>query len=150
MRDDCETGGRRRGGLRPAMRTGTPESRCTSVKVHLVRPSAGLLAAALMACLALTPSGLGAADPPGEIALTIENNRFQPEELKVKAGAPWVLVITNKDKGPEEFESHDLRIEKVIPAGKTVRLKMPALKAGSYRFVGEYHEKTAKGRITVE
>ena len=115
-----------------------------------MRASAALLAGALTACLALTPSAVRAADAPGEIALTIENNRFQPEELKVKAGAPFVLVITNKDKGPEEFESHDLRIEKVIPAGKTVRLKMPALKAGSYRFVGEYHEKTAKGRIIAE
>jgi len=115
-----------------------------------VRPSAALLAAALTACLALTPSAVRAADAPAEVTLTIENNRFQPEEIKVKAGAPFVLVITNKDKGPEEFESHDLRIEKVIPAGKTIRLKMPALKPGSYRFVGEYHEKTAKGRIIAE
>ncbi len=115
-----------------------------------MRASAALLAAALTACLALTPSAVRAADPPGEVVLAIENNRFQPEEVKVKAGAPFVLVITNKDKGPEEFESHDLRIEKVIPAGKTVRLKMPALKPGSYPFVGEYHEKTAKGRIIAE
>jgi len=85
-----------------------------------------------------------------EIVLTVENNRFQPEEVKVKAGAPFVLVITNRDKAPEEFESHDLRIEKVIPAGKTVRVKVPALKPGVYRFVGEYHEQTAKGRIVAE
>ena len=85
-----------------------------------------------------------------EITLTVENHRFQPEEIKVKAGTPFVLVITNKDKSPEEFESHDLRIEKVIPAGKTVRLKMPALKPGTYGFVGEYHEQTAKGRIVAE
>lgn len=101
-----------------------------------------------MACLALLQGAALGADP--EIALLIENNRFQPEEIKVKAGASFVLVITNKDKGPEEFESKDLRIEKVIPAGKTVRLRMPALKAGSYAFVGEYHEKTAKGRIIAE
>ena len=100
------------------------------------------------ACL-VAPS-LVTADEPPDIALTIENNRFQPEEIKVKAGATFVLVITNKDKKAEEFESKDLRIEKVIPAGKTVRLKMPALKAGTYNFVGEYHEKTAKGRIVAE
>jgi hypothetical protein len=61
-----------------------------------------------------------------------------------------VLVVTNKDKAPEEFESHDLRIEKVIPAGKTLRVKVPALKAGTYGFVGEYHAKTARGRIVAE
>ena len=90
------------------------------------------------------------ADQPAEITLTIENHRFSPEELKVKAGTPFVLVITNKDKTAEEFESPELRIEKVIPAGKTLRLKMPALKPGTYRFAGEYHESTAKGRIIAE
>jgi plastocyanin len=85
-----------------------------------------------------------------EYALTIEKNRFDPEEIRVKAGAPFVLVITNKDGTPEEFESRDLRIEKVIPAGKTVRMRMPALKAGTYGFIGEYHEKTAKGKIIAE
>ncbi len=109
-----------------------------------------LLMAAAATFALLLMSGIPPAHAQTEVALTIENNRFAPEEIKVKAGAAWVLVITNKDKGPEEFESKDLRIEKVIPAGKTVRLRMPALKAGSYGFVGEYHEKTAKGRIVAE
>src|SRR5207249_12259169 len=62
----------------------------------------------------------------------------------------FVLVVTNRDKTAEEFESRELRIEKVIPPGKTVRLRVPALKAGTYPFVGEYHENTAKGRIIAE
>src|SRR5262245_27585542 len=106
-----------------------------------------MLAALLIVSMQLVPIGADAAD---DIALTIENHRFQPEEIKVKAGEGFVLVITNKDKKAEEFESKDLRIEKVIPAGKTVRLKMPALKAGTYSFVGEYNEKTAKGKIVAE
>lgn len=97
--------------------------------------------------LALAASAAHAAD---EIALTIEKNRFSPEEIKVKAGAPFVLVVTNKDAGPEEFESKDLRIEKIIPGGKTMKINVRALKAGTYTFVGEYHEKTAKGRIVAE
>lgn len=103
-----------------------------------------LLGAAFVAAL---PAG---AQAPQEIPLVIEKNRFQPDVIKVKAGAPFVLVITNKDKGPEEFESKDLRIEKIIPGGKTVRLKMPALKAGKYPFVGEYHSETAKATIVAE
>jgi len=90
----------------------------------------------------------GAADT--EIPLTIENNRFSPEEVKVKAGAPFVLVVTNKDSGPEELESKELRIEKVIPGGKTLKIRVRALTPGAYPFVGEYHEKTAKGRIVAE
>jgi len=105
--------------------------------------------ALLFTSVLLTPPLAVAADPP-DIPLAIENNRFQPDEIKVKAGEGFILVISNKDKKAEEFESKDLRIEKVIPAGKTVRLKMPALKAGTYNFVGEYNEKTAKGKIIAE
>jgi len=108
----------------------------------------GLVLLTLALPAALAPAR--AADAPAEVALAIEKNRFAPEEVRVKAGAPFVLVISNKDGSPEEFESRDLRIEKVVPAGKTVRLRMPALKAGTYAFVGEYHEQTAKGRIVAE
>lgn len=97
---------------------------------------------------ALAPAGARAAD--AEVALTIEGNRFTPEEIKVKAGAPFVLVITNKDATAEEFESKELRIEKVVPAGKTVKVRIRALKPGTYPFVGDFHEKTAKGRIVAE
>ena len=103
-----------------------------------------------MAVVAGAATTARAADPAQEIPVTIEKNRFSPEEIKVKAGAPFVLVITNKDGAPEEFESKSLRIEKVIPAGKTVKVSVRALKAGTYDFVGEYHEKTAKGRIVAE
>ena len=90
-----------------------------------------------------------AADPP-EIPLSIEQHRFSPAEVRVKAGAPFVLIITNKDSSPEEFESKDLRVEKVIPANKTLRVRMPGLKPGTYPFIGEYNEATAKGKIIAE
>jgi plastocyanin len=106
--------------------------------------------AVLGLALALVSSAARAAEAPPDIPLSIDKHRFQPEEIRVKAGTPFVLVITNKDAGAEEFESKDLRVEKVIPAGKTVRVRMPALKPGTYPFVGEYHEKTAKGRIVAE
>jgi hypothetical protein len=85
-----------------------------------------------------------------EIKLVIEKNRFDQDTIKVKAGAPFLLVITNKDKGPEEFDMANPRIEKVIPGGKTVRVKIPALKPGKYPFVGEYHSDTAKATIVAE
>ena len=95
-----------------------------------------------------TVAGAAAADL--EIPVTIEKNRFQPDEIKVKAGTPFVLVVTNKDATPEEFESKELRIEKVIAGGKTMKIRVRALKPGTYPFVGEYHEATAKGRIVAE
>jgi hypothetical protein len=91
-----------------------------------------------------------AADPLAEVALTLENGRFSPEELRVKAGSPFMLVITNKDSKDEEFEIESLKIEKVVPAGRTRRVKMPALRPGVYRFIGEYAQATAKGRLVAE
>jgi plastocyanin len=112
-----------------------------------MRTFRSLLPLALM-CLVLTVSTAAAADL--EIPIAIEKNRFQPDEIRVKAGAPFVLVITNKDATPEEFESKELRIEKVIPGGKTLKIRVRALKAGSYPFVGDFHQATAKGRIIAE
>lgn len=90
------------------------------------------------------------APAPPELALAIEQHKFSPEELKVKAGQAFVLVITNKDATPEEFESEKLRVEKIVPGNKTLKLRIPALKAGAYEFFGEYHEATAKGRVVAE
>lgn len=87
---------------------------------------------------------------PVEIPVTIENNRFVPSEVKVPAGKPFVLVVTNKDAKPEEFESKELRIEKVIPPGKTASIRVRALKPGTYPFFGEFNPKTAQGRIVAE
>jgi len=91
-----------------------------------------------------------AADPLVEVALTLENGRFNPEELRVKAGSPFMLVITNNDPKDEEFEIESLKIEKVVPAGRTRRVKMPGLRPGVYRFIGEYTQTTAKGRLVAE
>ena len=100
-----------------------------------------------IACSAALAS---AADTPPELALTLDQHRFSPEELRVKANTPFILVITNKDKEDEEFEMASLRIENIVPGGKTLQLKMPALKPGTYEFIGDFHEKTAKGRIVAE
>jgi plastocyanin len=115
-----------------------------------MRRFALLLTLAALTLFAMAVPAIPPAHAQSEIPLTIEKNRFAPEEIKVKAGAPFVLVITNKDKTPEEFEMQQPRIEKVIPAGKTVRLRMPALKPGKYPFVGEYHSETAKATIVAE
>ena len=108
-----------------------------------------LVAGLALACLSPAVAA-EAADAMPEYPLTIEKNRFQPEELRVKAGTPFIIVVTNKDATPEELESKALRIEKVVPGGKTLRVRVRALKPGAYPFVGEYHEATAKGRIVAE
>lgn len=104
------------------------------------------LAAALLMSLPL--GALAAAEP--EIAVSIENHKFTPERIEVPAGKKVKLMIDNRDASAEEFESHALRIEKVIPAKSKGAVFVGPLKAGEYAFVGEFHEKTAKGVIVAK
>ena len=83
-------------------------------------------------------------------ALTIKDHRFEPSELQVPAGKRFVLVVKNLDSTAEEFESHELKLEKVIPGGSQANLIVRPLKPGTYEFVGEFHQKTAKGRIVAK
>jgi hypothetical protein len=110
------------------------------------------LVKAVIIALAMVGPWIGEpmADSLAEVELTLENGRFSPEELRVKAGSSFMLVITNKDPKDEEFEIQSLKIEKVVPAGRTRRVKMPGLRPGVYRFIGEYTQATAKGRLVAE
>lgn len=105
------------------------------------------LAALLAGGLAFAP-GAFAADP--EVLLVIKDHKFEPSEVKVPANAKIKLTVHNQDKTPEEFESHDLKREKVIPGGAKATMFIGPLKPGRYRFFGEYNEKTAQGFFVVE
>jgi len=102
----------------------------------------------LVLSLGLVPGLALAADP--EFTITIQEHRFQPAELRVPAGKKIKLIVDNRDAAAEEFESHELNREKVIPARSKATLFVGPLNPGRYPFVGEYHEKTAKGVIIAE
>jgi plastocyanin len=110
---------------------------------RLARPI-GALAAGIALCCGTAQ----AAD--AEIQLVIRNHRFEPAELKVPAGQRVKLVVHNQDSTPEEFESHAMNREKVIPAGAKATIFIGPLKAGRYDFFGEYNEATAKGVVVAE
>lgn len=85
-----------------------------------------------------------------EFALAIKNHRFEPTELKVPANQRVRLVVHNQDTTPEEFESHSLNREKIVPPGAKVVIFIGPLKPGRYDFYGEYNEATAKGAVVAE
>ncbi|NJD25078.1 MAG: cupredoxin domain-containing protein [Betaproteobacteria bacterium] len=105
-------------------------------------PTSRFLAAAALVTLALTAQ---AADT--EVSLVIRDHRFEPEEITVPAGQKIKLVVHNQDATPEEFESHELNREKVIPAGAKATIFVGPLSPGSYPFFGEFNPKTARGKI---
>lgn len=102
----------------------------------------------LVASFALLPILAFAADL--DVDLVIKDHRFQPAEIKVPAGKKIKLVIDNQDATAEEFESHELNREKVIPAKSKANVFIGPLNPGKYPFYGEFHEKTAQGVVIAE
>ena len=106
-------------------------------------PAKTLALAAIALPLLLSP----AAAEDATATLTIKNHRFEPAELTVPANTRIRLTVKNMDSTPEEFESHDMSREKVIPGGAQAVILIGPLKPGTYKFFGEFHEDTAQGRI---
>ncbi len=108
---------------------------------------------AIIRCLSLA-LGLGvlfgqlavAEDLP-EIAITLKDHKFSPSEVVVPTGKQVMLVVTNLDATPDEFEMHLPALEKVVPAGSTVKIRMRPLGVGSFPFFADFHPDTGKGVI---
>lgn len=103
---------------------------------------------AFVAAAAL-PAG-GTAQAQEALTITIKNHKFEPAELKVPANKRIRLTVINDDPSPEEFESHALKVEKVIPGKSKATVQFGPLKAGKYKFEGEFNSKTAQGVVIAE
>ena len=102
----------------------------------------------LLLALALFPIAALAEDPT--FTVVIRDHQFQPAEVRIPAGKKVRLVVDNQDATAEEFESKELKREKVIPAKSRATILIGPLKQGRYPFVGEFHEQTAKGVVIAE
>ncbi len=91
-----------------------------------------------------------AAAQADDYVLTIKNHRFTPTEIKVPANKRVQITVVNDDATPEEFESHEMKVEKVIPGKSKGVVRIGPLKPGRYPFFGEFHEATAKGTVIAE
>ncbi len=109
----------------------------------------------LSTALALTAAfaafaGLPAMAAQGSVMLTLKDHRFTPATLTVPAGERVQIVLLNQDKATEEFDSHDLKIEKLVTPSGRVTFSIGPLKPGAYSFMGEFHPDTAQGRVVAQ
>lgn len=82
--------------------------------------------------------------------LTIKDHRFEPGEIEIPADRKVTLVVKNLDPTPEEFESLELRREKVVAGGQEITIYIGPLRPGRYEFFGDFNPKTARGHIVVK
>ena len=107
-----------------------------------------LLAASLVLCGSIFTKAAFAQEK--EFLIQIKDHKFEPAQVVVPANEKFRLVIENLDKTLEEFESVDLKKEKLVGAGKKITINVQALKSGEYKFFGDFHQKTAQGKIVVK
>ncbi|TXT39136.1 MAG: hypothetical protein FD135_2386 [Comamonadaceae bacterium] len=112
----------------------------------LFKPFAALL---LTASLWLTLTPLWAQELP-TVSLLIRDGHFIPATLKVPANTKFRLLIKNEGPAAEEFESLELRKEKVLAPGASSFLIFQPLKPGSYKFFGDFHPATAQGQLLAQ
>jgi len=82
--------------------------------------------------------------------VVFKDHRIVPDVLQVPSGQKIKLIVDNQDPTPEEFESHSLNREKVIPGKSKATIFIGPLKPGSYEIFGEFHQDTAQGRIVAK
>jgi len=125
-------------------------TRYRDIAMRITLPLRIFAVAALLALSGLFAGQAALADDPVAVSVVIKDHKFEPAEISVPAGKTIRLTVQNEDATPEEFESHDLNLEKIVTGGSSIVLEFGPLKAGSYDFVGEFNEDSAKGRIVAE
>lgn len=112
----------------------------------MTRPTHMTALLALAACAStLPPLPLLAAET---VTLTIKDHRFTPDQVTVLAGERFRIEISNQDATPSEFESGELRVEKIVVAGGKISVMAGPLQPGTYKFFDDYHPDTAIGTVT--
>jgi len=101
------------------------------------------------ALLALAPAAALAQDMP-VYKLVAKDGVFDPATIEVPAGKKFTLEVTNQGSGPMEFESKDLKQEKVIAKGAKSSIVVNGLKPGTYVFFDEHKPDAPKGKIVAK
>ncbi|MFV9876147.1 MAG: cupredoxin domain-containing protein [Rickettsiales endosymbiont of Dermacentor nuttalli] len=85
-----------------------------------------------------------------EFVINLQNRIFTPSHITIPPNTKVKLIINNLDDSVEEFESTDLKKERLIPANSMISTTIGPLAPGIYNFVGEFHKDTAHGKIEVK
>jgi plastocyanin len=84
------------------------------------------------------------------VTIVIKDHKFEPAEVKIPANKRVTLLVDNQDATSEEFESGEMKVEKIVGGRKQIKVMVGPLKPGRYPFFGEFHEATAQGVVIAE
>lgn len=102
------------------------------------------------AILFLTSANIFASESDEKpILLVEENHHFTPSNFTVPAGKRFRIQLTSHDTSVDEFESYDMKFEKIIVPENTITVFAGPMHPGNYTFFDDYHPDDAKGTVTV-
>lgn len=110
-------------------------------------PAAPLLATVLL--IHSMSAGTGEAAEQPRLSLILQNHRFIPDHLTAPTGQRFLIELTNQDDVVAEFESYDMKFEKIVAGGGTVTVHAGPLHPGTYKFFDDYHPQ-ATGSVAAE
>ncbi len=96
----------------------------------------------------------GPSVPPGDVVITAEGFKFQPNGISFGADKPFTIAFVNEDSGvPHDIVISDSSGAKVfegdpVTGAAAAPYKVPALKAGTYPFVCSFHANMT-GTLTI-
>ncbi|KQR74666.1 periplasmic lipoprotein involved in iron transport [Burkholderia sp. Leaf177] len=89
-----------------------------------------------------------AADLP-TFKLEMNDGKLNPARIEVPAGVRFKIEVHNIGKGAAEFESIQLRKEKVLAPGADSFVVIAPLDKGEYKFFDDFHQ-SAQGVIVAK
>jgi heme/copper-type cytochrome/quinol oxidase subunit 2 len=104
--------------------------------------SRNLVAAMALAAVAVLAPRAAYADDTVTLSLTLKDRKFDPAEVHAPAGKPLQFRVKNLNDIVSEFESSDLHIEKIIPAGSEIVVYVRPQQPGKYNFFDDFHHET--------
>ncbi|WP_133649311.1 cupredoxin domain-containing protein [Paraburkholderia flava] len=103
---------------------------------------------ALLAATMLFAGIVQAADLP-TFKLEMSDGKLNPARIEVPAGQRIKIEVVNTGKGAAEFESIQLRKEKVLAPGAESFVVIAPLSPGEYKFFDDFHQQ-AQGVIVAK
>jgi plastocyanin len=104
---------------------------------------------AALAALLAAASMLAHADDAVTVKLEMADGKLTPARIEVPAGKRIRIEVSNTGKGAAEFESVELRKEKVLAPGADSVVVIAPQTPGEYKFFDDFHQ-SARGVIVVK
>jgi hypothetical protein len=85
------------------------------------------------------PAGSARAEEEPVFVIEFNDGKVTPQRLEVPANRRFKIELRNSGASPAEFESNELRKEKVLAPNSTSFLVIRTLDPGEYPFFDDFH-----------